>query len=135
MQCRKDITTSLDISGYIGFHCRGISREQSPTLLFVSPSSPPVVTRHRYTNAHAAVCRHRRAVVGRAGRLLPVADAGDPSTGQRDRVGRTLLIASATEQQAQVAQQVDSNLGSIRQLSVRTAASAQQNSLPSQRLA
>jgi methyl-accepting chemotaxis protein len=49
--------------------------------------------------------------------------------------GANVLIASAAGQQAQVAQEVDHNLGSIRQLSVRTAASAEQTSLASQQLA
>ncbi|WPP02258.1 methyl-accepting chemotaxis protein [Pseudomonas sp. HR96] len=48
---------------------------------------------------------------------------------------RNLLIASAAEQQAQVAQEVDQNLGSIRQLSVQTAATAQQTSVASSQLA
>lgn len=48
---------------------------------------------------------------------------------------RNLLIASAAEQQAQVALEVDHNLGSIRQLSVKTASTAQQASTASNQLA
>ncbi|WP_213881569.1 methyl-accepting chemotaxis protein [Pseudomonas sp. dw_358] len=48
---------------------------------------------------------------------------------------RNLLIASAAEQQAQVAHEVDHNLGSIRQLSVQTAATAQQTRVASGQLA
>lgn len=48
---------------------------------------------------------------------------------------RNLLIASAAEQQAQAALEVDHNLGSIRLLSVETASSAQQASTASGQLA
>jgi methyl-accepting chemotaxis protein len=47
---------------------------------------------------------------------------------------RNLLIASASEQQAQVAREVDRNLVSIRDLSVQTAAGAQQTSVATQEL-
>ena len=48
---------------------------------------------------------------------------------------RNLLIASASEQQAQVAREVDRSLVSIRDLSVQTAAGAQQTSVATQELA
>lgn len=48
---------------------------------------------------------------------------------------RNLLIASASEQQAQVAREVDRSLVSIRDLSVQTAAGAQQTSVAIQELA
>ncbi|WP_295465634.1 methyl-accepting chemotaxis protein [uncultured Pseudomonas sp.] len=48
---------------------------------------------------------------------------------------RNLLIASAAEQQAQVAREVDSNLVRIRDLSVQTAAGAEQTRGASQQLA
>ncbi|MFK4134070.1 methyl-accepting chemotaxis protein [Pseudomonas luteola] len=48
---------------------------------------------------------------------------------------RNLLIASASEQQAQVAREVDRSLISIRDLSVQTAAGAQQTSVATQELA
>ncbi|XWO31393.1 methyl-accepting chemotaxis protein [Pseudomonas sp. JZ134] len=47
---------------------------------------------------------------------------------------RNLLIASASEQQAQVAREVDRSLVSIRDLSVQTAAGAQQTSVATQEL-
>ncbi|TWI56528.1 methyl-accepting chemotaxis protein [Pseudomonas duriflava] len=47
---------------------------------------------------------------------------------------RNLLIASASEQQAQVAREVDRNLVSIRDLSVQTATGAQQTSAATQEL-
>ncbi|WP_442969261.1 methyl-accepting chemotaxis protein [Pseudomonas sp. Q1-7] len=48
---------------------------------------------------------------------------------------RNLLIASASEEQAQVAREVDRNLVSIRDLSVQTATGAQQASVATQELA
>ncbi|MDH4872020.1 methyl-accepting chemotaxis protein [Pseudomonas sp. BN515] len=48
---------------------------------------------------------------------------------------RNLLIAAASEEQAQVAREVDRNLVIIRDLSVQTAAGAQQTSVATQELA
>ena len=47
---------------------------------------------------------------------------------------RNLVIASASEEQAQVAREIDRNLASIRDLSVQTSAGAQQTSVATQEL-
>lgn len=47
---------------------------------------------------------------------------------------RNLVIASASEQQAQVAREVDRNLANIRDLSMQTSAGASQTSAASQEL-
>lgn len=48
---------------------------------------------------------------------------------------RNLVIASASEQQAQVAREVDRNLVNIRDLSIQTSAGAKQSNAASQELA
>ncbi|HCG0389425.1 TPA: methyl-accepting chemotaxis protein, partial [Pseudomonas aeruginosa] len=75
----------------------------------------------------------------RARNMLEIAEAAGLALNEiAERVGqineRTLVIASASEQQAQVAREVDRNLVNIRDISLQTSAGSNQTAAASQEL-
>ena len=80
----------------------------------------------RHTASQASLTLEQAAATGEALNVII------SSTGTIN--DRNLLIASAAEQQAQVAGEVDRNLSSIRDLSSQTASGAQQTTVASNAL-
>nr|WP_236525674.1 methyl-accepting chemotaxis protein [Pseudomonas syringae] len=93
----------------------------------VQPSTQQTASSLRHTATQANLTLEQAAATGEA---LNVIISSTATINDRN-----LLIASAAEQQAQVASEVDRNLSSIRDLSSQTASGAQQTTVASNALA